>query len=79
MEWIAKQGVDKAKFTEQFNSFSVATKVSRATQLQNAYKIEGVPALGVAGRFLTDGSMARSMERALTVVDALAAQVRSGR
>jgi thiol:disulfide interchange protein DsbA len=79
MEWVAKQGVDKAKFTEQFNSFSVVTKVSRATQLQNAYKIEGVPALGVAGRFLTDGSMARSMERALMVVETLAGQVRSGR
>lgn len=78
-DWVAKQGVDKAKFMEQFNSFSVATKVSRATQLQNAYRIEGVPSLGVAGRFLTDGSMARSMERALMVVETLAAQVRSGR
>lgn len=79
IEWVGKQGVDKAKFTEQFNSFSVATKVARATQLQNAYKLEGVPALGVAGRFLTDGSMAKSMDRALTVVEFLAAQVRSGR
>lgn len=79
IEWVAKQGVDKVKFTEQFNSFSVATKASRATQLQNAYRLEGVPALGVAGRFLTDGSMAKSMERALMVVETLAAQVRSGR
>lgn len=79
VEWVGKQGVDKAKFTEQFGSFSVATKVARATQLQNAYKLEGVPALGVAGRFLTDGSMAKSMDRALTVVEFLAAQVRSGR
>lgn len=79
VEWVGKQGVDKAKFTEHFSSFSVATKVARATQLQNAYKLEGVPALGVAGRFLTDGSMAKSMDRALTVVEFLAAQVRSGR
>ena len=78
-DWVAKQGVDKAKFLEQFNSFSVATKASRATQLQNAYKIEGVPALGVAGRYLTDGSMAGSMERALQVVESLATGIRSGR
>ena len=78
-DWVAKQGVDKAKFMEQFNSFSVATKASRATQLQNAYKIEGVPALGMAGRFLTDGSMAGTMERALQVVEFLAAEIRSGR
>jgi len=38
-----------------------------------------VPALGVAGRFYTDGSLARSMERALQVVEFLAGEVRSGR
>jgi thiol:disulfide interchange protein DsbA len=78
-DWIGKQGVDKAKFMEQFNSFTVVSKVSRATQLQNAYKVEGVPALGVAGRFYTDGSIARSMERALLVVESLVADVRAGR
>jgi thiol:disulfide interchange protein DsbA len=44
--------------------------------LQNAYKVEGVPALGVAGRFYTDGSLAKSMERALQVVDSLVAEQR---
>jgi len=77
--WVAKQGVDKVKFMEQFNSFSVATKATRATQLQNSYKVEGVPALGVAGRFYTDGTMAKSMPRALQVVDFLVAEVRAGR
>jgi thiol:disulfide interchange protein DsbA len=76
--WVAKQGVDKAKFLEQFNSFAVSTKAARATQLQNAYLIDGVPALGVAGRYLT-GGMAGSMDRALQVVEFLAAQVRSGK
>lgn len=78
-DWVAKQGVDKAKFLEQYSSFSVATKATRGTQLQNAYKVEGVPALGVAGRFYTDGSHARSMDRALQVVEFLAASIRSGR
>jgi thiol:disulfide interchange protein DsbA len=77
-DWIAKQGVDKAKFMEQFNSFSTATKTARATQLQNAYAIEGVPALGVAGRFWTDGDKAKGMERALQVTEFLVAQVRGG-
>ncbi len=78
-DWVAKQGVDKVKFLEQYNSFSISTKATRATQLQNAYKIEGVPALGVAGRFLTDGNMGGTMERALQVVEFLAAEIRSGR
>jgi thiol:disulfide interchange protein DsbA len=78
-DWVAGQGVDKAKFLEQYNSFSVSTKATRSTQLQNAYRVEGVPALGVAGRFYTDGSMAGSMERALQVVEFLTAEVRAGR
>jgi protein dithiol oxidoreductase (disulfide-forming) len=78
-DWVAKHGVDRTKFMEQYNSFSVSTKATRGTQLQNTYKVEGVPALGVAGRFYTDGSMARSMERALQVVEFLLTQVRSGR
>lgn len=78
-EWVSKQGVDKAKFLEHYNSFSVATKVTRATQAQNAYRIEGVPALGVAGRYWTDGTMAKSMEGALQVVEFLVAGIRSGK
>jgi thiol:disulfide interchange protein DsbA len=75
-EWVSKQGVDKAKFLDQYNSFSVQTKATRATQLQNAYKVEGVPALGIAGRFYTDGTMASSIERALQVTEALIAEAR---
>jgi protein dithiol oxidoreductase (disulfide-forming) len=77
--WVASQGVDKAKFTQQFNSFSVVTKTKKATLLQNAYGVEGVPALGVAGRFYTDGTLAKGIDRALLVVESLVAQVRSGR
>jgi len=77
--WVAKQGVDKAKFTEQFSSFTVASKVRRATQLTGEYKVEGVPAMGVAGRFYTDGTLAKGTERVLQVVDFLIAEVRKGR
>lgn len=79
VDWVVKQGVDKAKFLEHFNSFSVSTKATRGTRLQNAYRVEGVPALGVAGRFYTDGSLAKNMGRALQVVEFLADGVRAGR
>jgi thiol:disulfide interchange protein DsbA len=78
-DWVAKQGVDKTKFMDHYNSFSVATKATRGTQLQNTYKVEGVPSLGVAGRYYTDGTLAKSLERALTVVEFLAAGIRTGR
>ncbi len=78
-DWVVKQGVDKAKFSEQYSSFSVATKATKAAQLQNAYKVEGVPALGVAGRYYIDGTLAKGMDRALKIVESLAAGVRSGK
>jgi thiol:disulfide interchange protein DsbA len=78
-DWVAKQGVDKAKFMEQFNSFSVASKPKRAVQLQDAYRVEGVPALGIAGRFYTDGTLGKGMERALKVAEHLIDEVRKGR
>lgn len=69
--WIEKQGVNKARFTELYNSFPVVTKARKASQLQEFYKVDGVPALGVAGRYFTSGSVAQSMDRALAVTDYL--------
>jgi len=79
LNWVGKAGVNVAKFQELFNSFSVAAKATRATQLQNAYRVEGVPALGVAGRYYTDGSLAKGMDRALKVVEFLLATTRHGK
>ncbi len=79
LAWAEKQGIDKVKFAETYKSFGVATKAKRAVQLQNDFKIEGVPSLGVAGRFYIDGTLAGSMPRALQVADALIAQTRQGR
>ncbi|MDB5942432.1 MAG: oxidoreductase [Ramlibacter sp.] len=77
--WAEKNGLDKAKFQELYNSFSVQTKARRATQLQDAYKVQGVPALGIAGRYYTDGSLAGNMDRALQVTDYLVAEVRKSK
>jgi thiol:disulfide interchange protein DsbA len=74
--WAEKQGINKAKFVEMYNSFSVTTKARKATQLQDAYQVDGVPALGVAGRFYTSGTLAQNMGRALQVTDYLIAQSR---
>ena len=77
--WANKNGLPEKKFMDTFNSFGVATKARRATQLQDAFKVQGVPALGIAGRFYTDGSLAQSMDRALQVADYLVGEVRRGR
>ena len=77
--WANKNGLAEKKFLDTFNSFGVATKARRATQLQDAFKVQGVPALGIAGRFYTDGGLAQTMDRALQVADYLIGEVRRGR
>ena len=75
-EWVGKQGVDVAKFKEAYNSFTVANLVRKASALQQEYDVEGVPSMGVAGKFYTDGPRAGSMQNVLNVVDYLANQSR---
>ena len=74
--FMTANGVDGAKFVELFKSFTVQSKVKQAQQLSQAYKIDGVPAMGVQGRYITSGSQAGSNERALAVTDALVQSVR---
>jgi thiol:disulfide interchange protein DsbA len=58
LDFVSRQpGVDIKKFTETYNSFGVQTKVSRAAQLQAAYKVDGVPMVAVDGRYVTAPSI----------------------
>lgn len=77
-DWMAKQGVDRAKFLEYYNAFAVAGKARKASQLTDGYQVDGVPALGVAGRYFTSGSLAGTMERSLQVADYLVDLARKG-
>jgi thiol:disulfide interchange protein DsbA len=76
LAFAEKNGLDRAKFQELYNSFSVSTKARRAKQLQDQYQVDGVPAMGIAGRYYTDGTLAGNMNRALQVVDYLVAEAR---
>jgi len=69
--FMGKNGVDPKRFEEAMNSFGVAGKVQQASRLAVGYGIEGTPAIGVDGRWLTDGSMAGSNPASLMVADYL--------
>lgn len=79
LAFVEKNGVDKAKFQELYNSFAVSTKARRARQLQDQYQVDGVPAMGVAGRWYTDGTLAGNMERVLQTVEHLVAEARKAK
>jgi thiol:disulfide interchange protein DsbA len=74
--FVQSAGGDGAKFVDAYKSFGVATKVRQGKQLSEAYKIDGVPTMGIHGRFFTSGSLAGSHERSLVVADQLIARVR---
>ena len=74
--FMGKNGVDEKKFLEVYNSFSVASKAQQAKQLSEAYKIDGVPALGIQGRFFTSGTLAGNTDKALEVTNYLVQRAR---
>lgn len=71
LEVLTPLGVDAKQFQDTFKSFGVRTKMQRADKLADAYGIDGVPMLGVNGRYLTAPSLAGSNEGALRVVEEL--------
>ncbi len=78
--WAEKQGIDKKKFYDVFQSFSVQSKVNQAKSLANAYKIDSVPMLAVDGQFTTSASIAGGTHAgALQVVDFLIDKTRKAK
>ena len=69
--FMTKNGVDGAKVVDTMGSFAVQTKLLKSKQIAEAFKLDGVPALGIQGRFVTSGSIAGTPERALAVADEL--------
>lgn len=53
VDFAVKNGIDKQKFLDVYNSFGVQSKVKRAAQLQQSYQVDGVPLIAVDGRYLT--------------------------
>jgi protein dithiol oxidoreductase (disulfide-forming) len=76
--FVSASGGDGAKILEAMKGFGVNTKATRAKQLADAYKVDGVPALGVHGRFYTSGALAGNHERATQVADFLIQLARKG-
>ena len=74
--WLAKQGIDPVQYTAVEKSFSVQSKLSRATQLMGAYKVDGVPMVIVNGKYVTSTGHAGGPERVIPVMEHLIALAR---
>ena len=56
-DFVATQGIDRKKFVDVYNSFGVQSRLKRAVQLQDDYKIDGVPLVAIDGRYVTSPSI----------------------
>jgi thiol:disulfide interchange protein DsbA len=86
IDWAVKNGLDKAKFLEYWNSFGVLTKLKRLGQTINSYKVDSAPTIVVNGQYMTSPTLVNESNRGiqgepallkatLQVVDALVAKV----
>ena len=70
-QWLQKNKLEPKKFDEVRKSFGVQSKVRRAAQLSAGYRIDGTPALAVAGRYTISAEQSRSWEQMLATADYL--------
>jgi protein dithiol oxidoreductase (disulfide-forming) len=59
--WVGKHGVNVPKFTAAFRSFNVNMSAGQAEQKAEDYRIPGVPALAIAGKYMVDGDQAKML------------------
>lgn len=79
IDWVAKRGVDRNKFTAAFNSFAVQNKAQRARVMTQQYGVQGVPTLVVDGKYMTSSGQAGGHEAVMGTVDELIAMARAER
>lgn len=64
-DWVAKQGVDREKFAQTYNSFAVQTRAQRAREITARYDIPGTPAVVVDGKYLTAPSLILNPDKSI--------------
>jgi len=69
--FVVEQGVDKDAFLKAWNSFSVKSQMEKAKKQAVAYKISGVPAIVINGKYRFDIGMAGGLQETVDLADAL--------
>ncbi|QEA38514.1 thiol:disulfide interchange protein DsbA/DsbL [Pistricoccus aurantiacus] len=77
--FFSDYGVSEEQAREMLTSFGVKSQVNRAHARIRAYKLMGVPALIVDGRYVITPSKAGSLENMLIIADALVEETREER
>ena len=71
--FVQTQGVSAEAFKNAYHSFSVENSLQRADQLVQRYRISGVPAFVINGKYVADVGTAQGEDRLMALVSDLAA------
>jgi len=84
IDWVSKNGIDRATFTNAWNSFGVMTKLRGLQRIVDAYKVDGAPTIVIDGKYQTSPATVYNTVKAsnepqlfqatLQVMDALVAK-----
>jgi protein dithiol oxidoreductase (disulfide-forming) len=74
--WLKTNGIDPVKYAEVEKSFAVISKLARARQLTQSYKVDSVPRIIVNGKYVTSGEQAGGADKIFSTVDQLVAMSR---
>lgn len=85
-DFVQKNGIDRQRFLEMYNSFTVQSLCDGAVKMQSDYKIDAVPTIVIDGRYVTslaivsEGNNLRGTEKEaqiamMQVMDNLIAQI----
>jgi thiol:disulfide interchange protein DsbA len=89
-DWVAQNGIDRAKFVDTYRSFGIQAKLRRAGAMMDSYGVDRWPLVVVDGRFVTSPSHAgagapegtteaQQQQTALQVMDFLVAKAKADR
>jgi len=72
--FVQENGVERSEFIDAMNSFTVETQIRKATKVVTDYKLNGVPAVAVNGKYLISASMAGSYDNMIKIMNYLIAK-----
>lgn len=78
-DFMEKQGVDRRKWLDAYGSPQVGEKTLAALQTWRNFQVDGTPAVGVAGKYLTAPFMVGSFEGTIKQVNELIAKERAAK
>jgi protein dithiol oxidoreductase (disulfide-forming) len=72
-QFATQNGISADDFTKAYNSFTVNSELSRADEITQRYRVEGVPLIVVNGKYSTDVAKAGSEAKLIELINDLAA------